>query len=202
MRINKSKKWLLVENRILTVAKDLLNQNNVAISVSSVCDRANISRSSFYKHYSNIDALLLKIRDEQISRIKKVYLRNKPKNGNEIYVNLLKYVKKNKNMFINVFSMYSFEFYNDDNLRIIDSYMYPMYSEECKNEDDRLVHIMYYHTYYHAALINCVLLWLNRGCKETEEELSKILYDCSKSELYSIFDKKYLKQNDTQPPNQ
>ena len=61
----KSPKWLSVEKKILETAYNLLNQEDSKVSVKSVCCLAGISRSSFYQHYSDLDALLLKIKEQE-----------------------------------------------------------------------------------------------------------------------------------------
>ena len=183
----KSPKWLSVEKKILETAYALLNQEDSKVSVKSVCCLAGISRSSFYQHYSDLDALLLKIKDDQLKMIRKMYSNKRIKNKNNTFINILKYAKNNKYLFINVFKRLHFEQYNADNLRMIKHHIDHMISNESGNDSDQEISVMYRHTYFHSALINCIVLWLNRGCTETEAELSKILFECSTTDLYSFF---------------
>ncbi len=187
--------WVSTEERIITSAYRLLNRKKCNFSVKDICEYAKISRPAFYDHYENLDLLLTKIKNEQINKIKTTYSNNNVKNDNEIFIDLLRYIKKHKTLFINVFSSYTSDFYTKDNFPLIEKYLRPLCAKEPEEGDDYSTQMLYYHTFYHSAIVNCILLWLKRDCPESERALSKYLFDCSNSELCILFKKSNISNN-------
>ena len=63
------------------------------ISVKEICDIAQINRSTFYKHYGNVDDLVGKIEKELINELKKSINQSKNKDTKKTLIEMLEVMK-------------------------------------------------------------------------------------------------------------
>ena len=194
MAVVRTKRWIKLDKAITDTAYALLREKECDFSVNRICETVHISLTTFHRHYKYLNDLLIKIKIEQIDIIKDLYS-GRIKRDDKFFIPFLNYVKNNQELFCNTFSLYADDSEFHVTYPLKDRHSAPLFERQ---SDDYMLQKLYYHTYYNAALISCVLLWLKRGCVETVEEVSKMLYDCSKPELFSMFDKKYLKRNNTE----
>lgn len=74
------------------------------LSITEICQRADINRSTFYMHYEDVNQLVKEIEDEILDQIPYPALSEGTLSQKEQYIDLIKdtfeYIKVNKNQFI------------------------------------------------------------------------------------------------------
>ena len=68
-------------------------------------------------------------------------------------------------------------------------FLFDVYIEQIRSKlNDRGIkdeeEILYHFTYIQSGIIICISNWLNQGCKESPQYLSRILYDCITQKEY------------------
>lgn len=82
-----------------TLVKELLTTPLSSVSVTSLCAKADLNRSTFYAHYEDLNALFCEIEDEFLSHF--VFLNSAP-NKTKLYQRVIEfvlYVQKNQDTF-------------------------------------------------------------------------------------------------------
>ena len=143
------------------VQKKEINQ----ISVTEICKKANINRSTFYANYLDVYDLADKITEQIENDVALLYQdeREKKNNTND-YLKLFYHIKENQIFYKTYFKL------NRDKHFIIKEY------------DTNLSKIMYndqyidYHIEFFMAGLNAMIKkWLYHGCEESPEEMDHIL---------------------------
>lgn len=135
------------------------------ISVSQICKKANLNRSTFYANYTDIYDLADTIREELEAQVAELYQneRSEGYNSNN-YLLLFHHVAQNQLFYQTYFKL--------------------GYDEEYKiwHYDDKLAekhfennHINYHMEFFKSGLNRIIKLWLDNGCKESPEEMFEII---------------------------
>ena len=104
-----------IKNLLADSLFKLLKNNDINdISITKLCNNASISRTSFYNNFNNIlDVINYKF-DLIIDNLYKIYYLNNKRNK-DIYnlcKEILKYIEKNKDLFLIIIKKFYFEFKN------------------------------------------------------------------------------------------
>ncbi len=137
------------------------------ISVTDICKIAKLNRSTFYANYLDIydlaDKVVQKIEDDVFSLYK---IERETKNNTNDFLKLFRHIKDNQIFYKTYFKL------NRDKHFIIKEY------------DTNLSKMMYdnkyidYHMEFFMAGLNAIVKkWLYNDCKESPEEIDKILKD-------------------------
>ncbi len=141
------------------------NKSYHDISITEICERAGVSRMSFYRHFDS----RLEILREHAKQITDEFLRTsgitaRHWSRKEFFVLLFTHLQRQKDVALLLS--------RDDLLFII------------KDEMDRVFQLSYagvyndYRAYYiSGGLYNVFLRWLQTGCRETPEEIAGSLRD-------------------------
>lgn len=79
---------------------DLMKNKHISkISVKEICDTAQINRSTFYKHYNNVEDLVEKIEAELINELKKSVNQSKKKGTKKTLVEMLEVMKSDIDLY-------------------------------------------------------------------------------------------------------
>ena len=159
------------------------------ITVSEICKRAEVNRSTFYLHYENTVDLLNEtarfLLDDFMSyfNVDAKNITNKFKESsldelnfisNEYLHPYLSYIKENKIVFLTVL-LHSVSFgFNEIFQRLYDNIFNPILERYNYPATDRKYAMMFYLN----GITAIVTEWLKDGCEKTIQEVSQIIYGC------------------------
>ncbi len=135
------------------------------ITVSDICKKAELNRSTFYANYIDIYDLADKIREHIESEIKDIYqdeYTNKFNSNN--YLKLFRHIKNNQ-----LFYKTYFKLGYDSDYKIL---MYDTHQAE-KYFDNK--YINYHIEFFRNGLNAIIKRWLENDCLETPEEIAAII---------------------------
>ena len=161
---NKRKKESM--ERIEKVFIELLQTKELSeISVSDICKRAGLNRTTFYANYTDIYGLADAIRDKLENEVSVLYKEEVTQgfNSND-YLKLFQHIKDNQ-----IFYKTYFKLGYDNNYKI---FRYDT-ALACKYFQNRFIE---YHMEFFKACINQIIkIWLKGGCKESPEDMFEII---------------------------
>ena len=104
-----------IKNLVTDSLFKLLKNNDINdISITKICNNASISRTSFYNNFNNIlDVINYKF-DLIINNLYEIYYLNKKRNKDNYNLckEILKYIEKNKEVFLIIINKFYFDFKN------------------------------------------------------------------------------------------
>lgn len=135
------------------------------ISVSALCKRVGVNRSTFYANYTDIYGLADAIRDKLEGDVAELYREEITQgfNSND-YLKLFRHIQENQ-----IFYQTYFKLGYDDQYKIVryDAALAQTYFQ------DRF--ITYHMEFFRAGITQLIKLWLRNGCKESPEDMFEIL---------------------------
>lgn len=161
---NKRKKESM--KRIEKVFIELLQTREISeISVSDICKRAGLNRTTFYANYTDIFGLADTIRNKLENNLAELY-RDEIAQGfnSNNYLKLFQHIKENQ-----IFYQTYFKLGYDNNYKII-KYDVRLASEHFDNK-----FIEYHMEFFKAGITQIIKLWLQNGCKESPEDMFEII---------------------------
>ena len=159
---NKRKKS---QEQIEKIFLQLIQKKNIDdISVSTICDMANLNRSTFYSNYVDIYDLAEKVKVQMAQEFAEFQLSNNSKHNPDGYLTMFKYIKENQIFFKTYFKLES----------ICPDIPLQYHTELAEKYYDNKF-IDYHIEFFRAGLNAIIKKWLNNGCKETPEEINEII---------------------------
>lgn len=161
---NKRKKESM--ERIEKVFIELLQTKALSeISVSNICKRACLNRTTFYANYTDIYGLADTIRDKLEREVSDLYREEVAHgfNSND-YLKLFRHIKDNQ-----IFYQTYFKLGYDNNYKII------AYDTDLAQEHFQNKFIEYHMEFFKAGITQLIKLWLQNDCKESPEDLYEII---------------------------
>jgi len=153
------------QEQIEKIFLQLIQKKNIdEISVSTICETANLNRSTFYANYIDIYDLAEKIKKNMEVEFANFQLSNNSKQDSDGYLNMFKYIKYNQIFFKTYFKL--------EELSMDKPTQYRIELAE-KYYDNK--YIDYHIEFFRAGLNAIIKKWLNSGCKETPEEINEII---------------------------
>ena len=159
------------------------------ITISEICKRANVNRSTFYLHYENtidllnetarflLDGFMAYFDDEQKSIAKKLMESTLDELNfiSDGYLQpYLTYIKDNKSVF-SIVLLHSVSFgFNEIFQKLYENIFNPILERYDYPISDRRYAMMFYLN----GITAVVTEWLKDGCEKTIEEVSQIIYGC------------------------
>ena len=135
------------------------------ITVSDICKRCELNRSTFYANYVDLYDLADKVRahlEEEVNRLYETEIEQKF-NSND-YLRLFCHIKENQ-----LFYRTYFKLGYDNQFKLQD---YDI--QQAKRHFDNQ-HIEYHVEFFRNGLNAIVKMWLAGGCKESPEEMDRII---------------------------
>ncbi|MBR4470547.1 MAG: TetR/AcrR family transcriptional regulator [Erysipelotrichaceae bacterium] len=150
-----------IENAVL----DLMQENDTCkVSISQICERAGVSRQTFYKFYQDFDDVFTKA---QFNRSNKLFVSIiqyiKENDAYGFAYNLLKVVKDNKNL--------ARLFFDKNDFSTLDSA--EKFYDQLNIPEIRLR--KYEKEYYIGAFNGVIRRWIQNDCEDSIEELAQFL---------------------------
>lgn len=135
------------------------------ISVTDICKKAKVNRSTFYANYLDIYDLADKIKEKLENDITELYQDEIVKcyNSNN-YLKIFYHIKENQLLYKTYFKL---NYDKDYKIKKFDTHQA---AEYFNNE-----FIDYHITFFMNGFNAIVRKWLNNGCKETPEEINHII---------------------------
>lgn len=136
------------------------------ISVTDICKKANLNRTTFYANYIDIYDLAEKIRERMINEFLNIYIEEaEQKKHSYNFLKLFKHIKDNQ-IFYKTYFKLDFDLTTDNFLIDKDEFI-KYYGSNINGE---------YHVEFFKAGLNAIIKkWLNNGCKESPEEIFEII---------------------------
>ena len=162
---NKRKKESV--KRIEKVFIELLQARDLNdISVSDICKRAGLNRTTFYANYTDIYGLADTIRDKLEAEVADLYKEEEVTHGfnSNNYLKLFRHIKENQ-----LFYKTYFKLGYDNNYSIFRYYT----ALARKHFQNRFIE--YHMEFFKAGITQIIKLWLKNGCKESPEDMYEII---------------------------
>ncbi len=135
------------------------------ISVSDICKRCDLNRSTFYANFVDIYELADKIKTELETEVLGLYEteRTQQFNSND-YLRLFRHMKDNQLFYKTYFKLG----YDEQHpIKLYDT------DQAAKDFDNK--HIDYHIAFFRSGFNAIVKMWLAGGCQETPEEMDEII---------------------------
>ena len=157
-----------IETAFLTL---ILNHRYEDITISQVCKKANINRSTFYCHYDDINDLIIKIESKFAKGMATIFNYGE-RQTHDAFIEMFVFVKKNQyfyKAFLNIPYITLAETNTKTNIL---TNVKEKKSSLIKNE----IEVFYRASFFGAGIKELCRIWLDRGCKESPEEMAQLLY--------------------------
>lgn len=165
MNVSNNKRKKSSIEKIEKVFIQLIQKKNIEeISVSMICELADLNRSTFYSNYIDIYDLAEKVMKNMEIEFGQFQLSNNAKQDSNGYLNMFRYIKDNQIFFKTYFKLesYSKSLPTQYNIELAEKYYDNKY-------------IDYHIEFFRAGLNAIIKKWLDGGCKETPEEINEII---------------------------
>ncbi len=146
---------------------DLIQKRELdEITVSDICKKAGLNRTTFYANFDGIHSIADSIRDKLEDDMKNVVYADEIQNGynSNDYLKLFRYIKDNQVFFKTYFRL------GYDNEYKIFTYDSRLASSHFNNK-----FIDYHMEFFRAGLNKIIKMWLDDGCKESPEDMMEII---------------------------
>lgn len=167
-RVNNQRKRNSKERMARAYLQLIQDKKASDISVSELCNLANVNRTTFYNNYQNTSELAEEIREELIREYSDLYTGNTDGPTPENYLRMFRHIKDNQ-----IFYHTYFRLCPDSRG------LYKYYDKNLARLEGKDKHVEYhveYHVEFFAAGITAIIKkWLDSGCKESPEEMLDIL---------------------------
>lgn len=143
----------------------LQTQELNGVTVSDICKKAGINRSTFYANYTDIYELADKVKERLEENVNRLYQEEIQQgfNSND-YLRLFRHIRDNQLFYKTYFKL---GYDNKYNIRSYDSI------QAAEHFDNRF--ITYHMEFFKSGFNAIVKMWLNDGCIETPEEMDEII---------------------------
>lgn len=157
------------QEKIEKVFVQLLRKKEINnISVTDICKIANVNRSTFYANYIDIKDLVEKLHSRMINDFFNIYTEEVSLGKHSYdFLKLFKHIKNNQ-LFYKTYFKLGIDYMWDSSYNINDE-MVKWYGNTKYSE--------YHITFFRAGINAVIQKWLNNGCKESPEEIEKIIKD-------------------------
>ncbi len=167
MNTKNNKRRQTTRENIERVFIELLQTKEISqITVSDICKKTELNRSTFYANYIDIYDLADKIRDKLEAEVYELYENELFYNCGRDYLRLFRHIKENQLFYITYFKL------GYDSKHIVDLGRISQQQKGFPSEN------LEYHIEFHKAGLNAIIKkWLASGCDKAPEEMVRIIED-------------------------
>lgn len=149
---------------------DLLHEKHISkVSVTELCERADVNRSTFYAHFRSPDDLLAHIEAEALGDLKAYLLADEPRTDN--VTRILEYAQANARVFLMLLSE-GREGFQRQVIELAHLVDLQVPTEGGAPPDDALE---YAYLYTVSGTLSIVARWLQKGTPQTPAEIAGII---------------------------
>lgn len=156
-----------IETTFLTL---ILKQKYEDIQISDLCKKAGINRSTFYAHYKDINELVVSIEAKFEKGIASI-LDYGLKLDLDSFIEMFNFVKEYR-FFYKAFLSIPYRSIRDTGIKE-DVLKHLKENKKTTKYDE--TYIFYRTSFFSAGIKEIFRLWLNRDCKESPEEMAKLI---------------------------
>jgi len=172
MNIKNNKRYKVSSEKIETAFLSLLyNRKYEDITISEICQNSGINRSTFYAHYDDINDLIIKI-ESKFAHSMSVIFDFGLRQNNDAFIEMFSFVRQNK-YFYKAFLSIPYATLAEINTK---TKILTNIKDKDKNLKADEIDLFYRASFFGAGIKEMCRLWLERDCKETPEQMAKILY--------------------------
>lgn len=165
MNIQNNKRKKSSMEKIEKIFLQLIQRKNIEeITVSTICEKADLNRSTFYANYIDIYDLAEKVRKDMEIEFGDYQKSLNSKTDHEGYLNMFKHIKENQIFFKTYFK-----------LEEISQSKPSEYHVDLAEKYYNNKYIDYHIEFFRAGLNAVIKKWLASNCKETPEEINEII---------------------------
>ena len=181
MNIKNNRRSKITKKIFQETLLELLENNYITdISIKTLCDRADLNRSTFYMHYGNQMELLREIEDEAYTQVESFIKDGIGPDGTAdqrgVLMNFLNYVKKNEKLFkILLGSKGSQDF--QEKIMELTLTASDLVGKTRKNHLSKKA--MYEHRYRIAGCTNVIEIWIENGFDLSVKDVTDMLIKLS-----------------------
>ena len=173
MNIKNNKRYKSSSEKIETTFLSLiLNHKYDEITISELCDKAEINRSTFYAHYDDINDLIIKIESKFAKGTAGIFNYGQ-RQTHEAFVEMFKFIEENK-YFYKAFLNIPYITPAETNTKID---VLKNIGEKTNIDKSNKIGIFYRASFFGAGIKEMCRLWLERDCQETPEEMAGLLLE-------------------------
>lgn len=175
MNISNNKRKKESQIKIQKIFVELIQTKEInEVTVSDICKKANLNRSTFYSNYIDIYDLADKIKEDLFKDVIDLYKdESKEKKHSYDFLKLLRHIKDNQIFYKTYFKLN----YDNDSDFFEGMIDYSEFEKYYTNND----HVKYHITFFKYGFNAIVKRWLYYGCIESPEEIFCIIKDEYKS---------------------
>lgn len=154
------------QQKIEEIFIDLIQMKQInEITVTDLCKKAKLNRSTFYANYIDIYDLANKIREKLDLEVKGFFKEEMEKQYNsDNFLKLFYHIKSNQALYKTYFKL------DMDKSNSINEYDYNLYKYFYNDK-----YLDYRINFFKAGLNAILKMWLDNGCKESPEEINEII---------------------------
>lgn len=171
MNITYNQRYQSTEEKIQKALFSLLRIRKYNdISIKEICFEAGINRSSFYSHYYDINDLMIKTEQNLSKEILKIFNPNMVWDE-KVFENLFDFLLKNKDFYKSYLETNEQTFMETNDFTNYISLINKRTKGFDFNENEKIYHM----AFFAGGIKAMSKTWLKTGCKETPNEMAKIL---------------------------
>lgn len=150
------------------------------ISVSRLCEKSDINRSTFYTYYSSPMNLLESIEDEILNTLEEDMIQFEKENSiSQLMNSIIFYISEHKQLVRLLFSDHGDPGFQNKLLLATQHWTMPMWQSRRPDYDAEALSSL--HIYIVSGCMALIRQWITGGFKESEEEISSMLEKLSAS---------------------
>lgn len=154
------------QDKIEKVFLELIQTKEInEISITDICKRANLNRTTFYSNYIDIYDLAKRIANKLEEEVQKLYIDERGYTGNN-FLKLFKHIKNNQIFYKTYFKL------GFHKVPINSNYIDILKENNSYYDNDK---IDYHIDFFRAGLNAVILKWINDGCTLSPEEINEII---------------------------
>ena len=150
----------------------ILNHRYEDITISQVCKKAGVNRSTFYCHYDDINDLIIKIENKFAKGTASIFNYGE-RQTHEAFVEMFTFVKENK-YFYKAFLNIPYATLAETNIKVE---VLRNIGDKNKINKTNNIGIFYRASFFGAGIKEMCRLWLERDCQESPEQMASLLLD-------------------------